>query len=68
MGAMLALQAATRQAREATGLFIGVRAQAGKFRVGIVTMVKNREVFNPLSDYAPLKDTLETLKQLKGTK
>ena len=64
MGTMLAIQSATRKAREATGLFIGVRAQAGKFRIGIVTMVKHREVFEPLSDYAPLPATLEALRQM----
>ncbi len=67
MGTMLAIQAATRKAREATGLFIGVRANAGKFRIGIVTMVKHREVFEPLSDYAPLSTTLDTLRQMVET-
>jgi len=64
MGTMLAIQAATRKAREATGLFIGVRVCNGQFRVGTVTMVKNREVFDPMSNYATLDATLDTLRKI----
>ena len=64
MGTMLALQSATRTAREATGLFIGVRVNAGQFRIGIVTMVNRREVFEPLSDYQALPATLDKLRQI----
>lgn len=32
-----------------------------------MTMVKHREVFKPLSDYAPLPATLDTLRQMVET-
>lgn len=65
MQTLFALQSATKEAREATGVLIGTAVKGGMFQVGIATDLPNGEsTWDPLSGFQPLPATLDTLRRI----